>query len=85
MQREKLIHFLLNEKKTLKPLICALVKTKNHLIENEDRVFHDEIKRQFNDRMNELLIAEFSKVVTINPEEAMILLEEVSLEEFFEC
>jgi|688.fasta_scaffold353469_3 hypothetical protein len=83
--QEKLICFLLNEKKNLTPLVCSLVKTKNFLIETEHEVFHDEIRKQFKERMNSILIQEFSKNFTISPEEAMILFEDISLEEHFEC
>lgn len=85
MQKEKLIDFFLNEKQRLAEIIFPLIETKNFLIENEPEVFHDEIIRQFNERMNSVIIEEFCKSFTITPEEAMLLLEDVSLEEFFKC
>jgi len=85
MQKEKLIDFFLNEKQRLAEMIFPLIETKNFLIENEPEVFHDEIIKQFNERTNSIIIGEFCKHFTITPEEAMILLEDVSLEEYFKC
>lgn len=84
-QKENLISFLLNDSERLREMIFPLIETKNFLIENEPDVFHEEIIKQFNERMNNLLIEEFCKHFTITPEEAMILLEDVSLEDYFKC
>lgn len=85
MTQEKLIRFFLNEKDYLKTLIDPLIETKNSLIKNESEVFHEIIEEQFKERMNQIIIQEFSKHFTITPEEAITMLEDISLEEFFKC
>lgn len=82
---EKLISFCLNERSYLKTLVDPLIETKQFLLDNEPIVFHEEIKHQFKDRLNNLIMEEFCKKFTVSPEEAMILLEGKSLEEYFKC
>lgn len=82
---EKLISFCLNEKNYLKTLVDPLIETKEFLLDNEPEIFHEEIKDQFNRRLNEIVIEEFCKHFTVSPEESIILLEGRSLEEYFKC
>lgn len=83
--RENLEQFLINGSDNLKEIIIPLIETKNFLIQNEPDVFHDIIQQQFNDRLKEIVMTEFCKSFTITPEEAIIVLEDVYLEEFFKC
>ena len=64
-------------------MIKPLIETKNFLIQNEPDVFHDTINEQFKQTMNNIVLEEFSKKFPITPEEAVTILEDVSLEEFF--
>lgn len=78
-------NFLINEREHLKTLIIPLIETKDFLIQNEPDVFHDEIMNQFKDRLGQIIIDEYSKSFTMTPEEAIMILEGIELEEFFKC
>jgi hypothetical protein len=82
---DSLKNFIINEFDYLNGIIQPLIETKNYLIKNEPRVFHDVIQEQFEDRLRNIIISEYTKSFTITPEEAIIILEEVNLEEFFKC
>jgi len=62
-----------------------LIETKNFLIENEPDIFHEEIENQFNEKLNSIVIEEFCKRFTVTPEDAMLMMEDIKLEEFFKC
>lgn len=66
-------------------MIEPLIETKDFLIQNEPDVFHEEILNQFKERMNSIITEEFCKSFTATPEEVMLLLEGISLEEYFKC
>lgn len=83
--KDTLKKFLINERSDLKEIIIPLIETKEFLILNEPDVFHEEIRQQFNDKLRQIIIGEFCKGFTITPEEAMIVLEDINLEEFFKC
>jgi hypothetical protein len=77
--------FLVNESEYLKTIVIPLIETKDFLIQNEPDIFHDIIKEQFRDRVRQIIIDEYCKSFTITPEEAIIFLEGLDLEEFFKC
>ena len=85
MKEKNLITFILNEKQNLLDLVIPLIETKNFLIQNEPDIFHEEIESQFNETLNRIIVEEFSKKFTTTPEDVMLMMENVKLEEFFKC
>ena len=66
-------------------LIEPLIETRDFLIQNEPDIFHEEIQTQFNEKLNGVVIEEFCKRFTITPEDAIMMMEGIQLEEFFKC
>lgn len=85
ISKDDAIEFIILSKPELIDMINSLIKEKQMHLLNEDIVFHDVIKEQFKDVMAKIIIDQLTNRFAISTEEAIMLIEEVDLEEIFKC
>lgn len=85
ISKDDAIEFIILSKPELIDMINCLIKEKQMHLLNEDIVFHDIIKEQFKDVMAKIIIDQLTNRFAISTEEAIMLIEEVDLEEIFKC
>lgn len=85
ISKDDAIEFIILSKPELIDMINSLIKEKQMHLLNEDIVFHDIIKEQFKDVMAKIIIDQLTNRFAISTEEAIMLIEEVDLEEIFKC
>lgn len=77
-ERELVLDSLVANHDSLKAQIAPLVQKRDRLLEMEPKVFHDDIRAEFDAKIRSILMEEVSKNLTISADHVMMIVEDIN-------
>lgn len=78
--KERIIQYLIDNKQYLKYLVDPHTKTRNRLLKEQPREFHDDIIFNYDDLVKFIIVNETSKSLALDYETICIILDNTNLE-----